>query len=79
LLGDDEDEDEEEEEEDSAPAAVTVDYAAAEVAAASNKKKSSTADNDLAKLMGDMEGVDAKRQEQAAKERARKAAQKKKK
>jgi len=76
LLGDDE---EEEEEEDSAPAAVTVDYAAAEKAAASKKKKSSTADNDLAELMGDMEGVDAKRQEQAAKERARKAAQKKKK
>ena len=78
LLGSDAEEDEEEEE-DAAPAAVAVDYAAAEKAAVSKKKKSSSGDDDLAKLMADMEGVDAKRGEQAAKERARKAAMKKKK
>ena len=80
LLGDEEEEEEEEEPE-AAPAAVAVavDYSAAEKAAAAKKKKGSSTDDDLAKLMADMEGVDAKREEQAAKERARKNALKKKK
>lgn len=79
-LIEDQDDDEEEEDTSSAPVPVAVDYSAAEKAAAeAAKKKQSQVDDDLAKLMADMESVDAKREEQAAKERARKNAQKKKK
>eukprot|EP00802_Teleaulax_amphioxeia_P001890 Tamp_01892.p1 GENE.Tamp_01892~~Tamp_01892.p1 ORF type:complete len:668 (+),score=247.48 Tamp_01892:927-2930(+) len=75
LLGDEDDEEDEEEE---ATVAVAVDYSAAEEKAKA-KKKEQQVDDDLAKLMADMESVDSKREEQAARERARKNAQKKKK
>jgi hypothetical protein len=76
LLG--EEEEDEDAEEDAAPAAVAVDYSAAEKAAAA-KKKQQVVDDELAKVMADMEATDAKREEQARKERERKNAQKKKK
>ena len=77
LIGDEEEE--EDEEAADVTVAAPVDYSAAEAAAAAAKKKQQVVDDDLAKLMADMESVDAKREEQAAKERARKNAQKKKK
>jgi len=76
LLEEDGDDDDEEE---AAAPAVVVDYSAAEKAAAAKKNKGKAIDEDLAKAMADMEATDAKREEQARKERERKNAQKKKK
>ena len=76
LLEEDGDDDDEEE---AAAPAVVVDYSAAEKAAAAKKNKGKAIDEELAKAMADMEATDAKREEQARKERERKNAQKKKK
>ena len=70
LIADEEEE--EEEEEDEAPAPAPVAAAAAAAPALEKKKKKEETDPELARLMAEMEAVDAKRDEKKAKEKERK-------